>query len=249
MINSKKYLGIITLLLAVTLSGCSAFKPRVLNQYSQNSFTKTSLANTKFVVGGVTSQLGNENERRIYYDVWSLELWNSLNNCRTIMKLMPPKYLSNALGDQYETFVYTQERNMGLDKEDMDFLNRELHSEPHYIITASFIRDDISFEKEKIKDSTGKVSDIEFHTTRSITAHFEIYDLSSSSLVWSGDIVRTLTSGRTVDKDSKRGGGWFGNILYDAVTGNTEGYPEPPHLGELTKLMYRHLVRVLNAVE
>ncbi len=249
MINYKKNLVIIILLLGIILNGCSAFKPRVLNQYSHASFNRGSLANTKFVVGAVTSQMGNENERRAYYDVWTLELWNHLNNCKSILKLMPPKYLSKTLGDQYETFVYTQEQNMGLDKEDMDFLNKSLDSEPHYVLTASFIRDDISYEKENIKDSTGNVTDIEFHTTRSMTVHFEIYDLGSSSLVWSGDIIRTLRSGRSVDKDSERGGGWFGNILYDAVTGNTEGYPEPPHLGELTKQMYRHLVRVLNAVE
>ena len=135
---------LVIFLLGLMIAGCSVFKPKIHNEYRTASFTKASLANTKFVVGAVTSQLGNENERRAYYDGWVLDLWNSLHNCKAISNLMPPKYLSNALGEQYETFVHTQEQNMSLDKEDMDFLNNSLDSEAHYIITASFLRDDIS---------------------------------------------------------------------------------------------------------
>jgi hypothetical protein len=234
-------------LIVFTLVGCALFKPSVDNEFVHPEFTYANLASGNVVVGPVTSKVGNEDERRNQYPEWSRLLWSCLDHETKGLHLLPPEFLPVKLDDNYEIMEHRFEQKGQLEDEDLALLQAAFDSTPSYVVAARFVADDISREKNTVKDSAGTVMEVQLDVIRTVKASICVYDVYTGVLSWRGEFTRSKKETNTSNHDPDRGGGWFGNFLYDWLIegGSGDTYPDGPPFHAVAENIFEDFAKSL----
>jgi hypothetical protein len=212
MIKNNPSILIVTIALMV-LIGCGWLRPGVTERFRDPNFSLNDLVAGKLVLGPVTSVTANEDEQESDDSIWTHLLWISLDSETSDINLMPSEFLSQTLGDDYIKLKRAVEDNGQLDDHDFDRLQEDLVDSGTFILIVRFDDDKTTLEESETLDSTGTVTDVTLKTKRELQAHVAVYDITTTTLVWSADIRQSKSASKTFNADSDRGGGWFGNTL------------------------------------
>lgn len=239
---------VVVLVASITVlmfSGCALFRPKLSGEYLDPEFTRADLVQGRLILGPVTSIFSDIDTRDPERSEWGNRLWSSFASDAKDVNVAPADFLIETLGHDYFTLESSVEKRGKFDDQDFDRLREDIRDNDAYIMLVRFDDDNVSYESDEKTDSTDEVISVTLKTRRELCAQVRTYNVVSAKLVWSGHICFTGTESKKYNADSDRGGGWFGNILYDALVGNSDEYPEQPPFADVAEELFTRIARAL----
>jgi hypothetical protein len=244
-LKNKKLTIPIIAVATFAIVGCGLLGRGVANEYRDPDFSRDDLITGRLIIGPVTSTFYNSEVRNPDSASWTHLMWSCMRSERSEIKLVPQERLHEALGSDYAILERGAEGNGKLEQQDLERIQEDFGDSGTFVSIVRFESDKISRTESETKDTTGAVTSVSLKTKREVMASVAIYDVTAAALVWSADILRSKTASKTFDTDSDRGGGWFGNIIYDIITGNDDEYPEKPPFIEVAEDIFDQIAKVL----
>ena len=227
----------------ILISACGG--PRVRNLYRDKSFDQNIISAGKFVIGGVTSIVGEQTEREIKWGPRDSLLWNQLTMQLEGVDILSPDYTLDALGmDQYNQILDDFEEYGELQDIDKAILAESFPDSSHYIIFARFDEDKVAFDQSESGESSSGDVTTTYTTFRRMGATFHVYSLPDCRLVWSGRIFNTE---KTTNEYTEDDSGILGGIIESILFGDKgqPGYLDPPTLEQVGRDLFRKFGQAL----
>jgi len=228
--------------LCIILPACQT---KVIGLVKDPSFTYEAITAGKMAIGGVTSALGSmsDAERNHYSDVMRMML---LMEQETLI-IFPAGIVAHFLGHADYRNMLDEYRNYGRLS---DMMKQKLitnFKEAQYIVFARIERDYISKNRiDVMEDEYGKELENKktiMEVTRSTDVSFNIYDLRTGAIVWSGTLEGY--SSRKNEYIDKKKSKFFLIALIDCILESRPEYPEPSSLDVLLRLIFTSFAKNL----
>jgi predicted transcriptional regulator len=207
--------------------------------YKDDDFSYNQLKNGGVVIGGIASQRINfTREERIEYNSHlSTIMIKEFKDVRVINTLQLMYKIDT---DNYYSLIKEYDTEQMLSNEDMRVIKESI-PEIEYLIFVIIENENIrnNSYRESTADSDGKYKTV-FKTTYSLTAEFQIYDLSREQMVWNNIMYNEAVKTQDRTEDS-----YLGAVVGDIMSGVFVSIDREDVLEEI----YEELAEVLAEIQ